>query len=281
MTEFRADLHCHTTYSDGSLSPGELVRHAKKSGLSGLSITDHDTIEAYATAIPVCKEVGIEWISGVEFSSAYNEASVHILGYAFPLNSPDIQSFCEQHGHRRLNRNRIILELLAKNGMPISEQEVIEGAPAVSSLHRSFGRPHIAQAMIRKGYVATVQEAFKKYLSEGTSCYAQGEFFSVEETLATIHSARGLAVIAHPHLITRNSTIKYLLNMPFDGLECFYGKFQNKEHTRWLTIANKKNWLITGGSDFHGDIKPIIELGCSWIGEDTFRILQKHFLANI
>lgn len=281
MNDFRADLHCHTTCSDGSLSPKELIYLSAEIGLKGLSITDHDTIEAYSTAIPFFQEKNIQWISGAEFSSVLNGVSVHILGYSFRLDNQEIHAFCQRHSQRRLERNRIILEKLAKIGMPISEEELTEITPLFSRHGKgSITRPHIAQAMIKKGYVASIQEAFAKYLREGGLCYAFGNPFSIEETLDIIHRANGLAFIAHPHLINDFQIVNTLLQMNFDGMECYYGKFNSDEQMRWLKMANKKNLLICGGSDFHGDIKPNIQLGCSWINEEFFRPLYNHFLKN-
>lgn len=279
MSDFRADLHCHSTCSDGTNSPEELIALAARIGLQGLSITDHDTIEAYSTAIPLFKEKGLKWISGAEFSSVHKGTSIHILGYSFKLDHAELHAFCQKHSQRRFDRNRTILEKLAKAGMPISEDE-IASLFSSSKSKKTVGRPHIAHAMVKKGYVATIQEAFAKYLKEGALCYASGNAFSVEETLDIIHQAKGLAFIAHPHLINDGQKIHQLLQMNFDGIECYYGKFFSDEHTRWLKMAKKKDLLISGGSDFHGDFKPNIPLGCSWISEELFRPLHDHCLQN-
>lgn len=263
---FRADLHCHTTCSDGSFTPEELVQLAAKFKLKGLSITDHDTIQAYSAAIPLCKELGIELIPGAEFSSVLNDASIHILGYGIDIDSPKIIEFCNLHRQRRTNRNRAILEKLESLNMPISPDEIAR--------KDTVGRPHIAQAMIKKGYVKSIQEAFKKFIGDGKPCYDPGKPFSVQETIDIIHEAHGVAVIAHPHLIPRKKTIKALLELNFDGIECYYGNFQANEHQKWVHMAHQKGWLITGGSDFHGDLKPGINLGCSWVNEEVFNKLK-------
>lgn len=271
LSEFRADLHCHTTCSDGSLSPLEIVQLAQKSGLSGLSITDHDNIDAYATAIPACLQANINLLTGVEFSSTLQDTSVHILAYGFHPENPFIRDFCARHLHRRSARNQGILNLLAKHGMPLTESDLTAATP---SLPKAFGRPHIATAMLKKGYVASFQEAFQKFLAEDRPCYTPGIPFSVEESLETIHRANAVAIIAHPHLINNNEVLNVLLNMNFDGIECYYGKFQHDKHERWLKIAKKKNWLVTGGSDFHGINKPLIDLGCSWVDEARFNAIK-------
>lgn len=281
MSFFRADLHCHSTCSDGSLSPVEIVQLAKQIGLSALSITDHDTIEAYKTAIPAAKEAGIDLMTGVEFSTTLNDVSVHILGYGFSADEQIIQTLCMQHTARRHDRNKQILKLLAKHGMPITEEELSAVCPITEQpFQHSTGRPHIALAMMRKGYIDSVHNAFAKYLAEDKPCYAPGVSFNVEETLEAIHKAKGIAIIAHPHLQKSTKIIKKLLEMDFDGIECFYGNFPPQRHQKWIKIANHKNWLITGGSDFHGSIKPHIPLGCSWIDEEKFKALCLH-LKNL
>lgn len=275
MSIFRADLHCHSTFSDGTLSPEEIIDLAKASGLLGISITDHDTIGAYTIALPYSKRVGIEMISGVEFSAAHQGVSVHILGYAFSLDHPAITEFCLRHKERRLKRIKTLVELLSKHEMPVTEQDIQALQPM-----GMIGRPHVALAMMQKGYVTSVQQAFREYLSPGKPCYVPGNAFSVEETLSVIHQANGFAVIAHPHLIKETAIVKDLLSMNFDGLEGYYSRFHLREEQRWIDIAKHKGWLITGGSDFHGTVKPHISLGCSWVNEQTFSILHQHFLQT-
>lgn len=275
MSEFRADLHCHTTCSDGSLSPIEILHLAKQNKLSALSITDHDTIEAYSQALPAALELGIELLTGVEFSAAHQNSSIHILGYGYQLENLAIQDFCKRHTERRLNRNRGILDLLHKIGMPISEEELQSTSSSSSHQKGTIGRPHIAMIMVKKGYITTPQEAFKKYIGEGRPCFVQGQTFTIEETIDVIHQAKGLAVIAHPHLIKQSHLLDILFAMNFDGIECYYGNFPAQDHKRWLKIAKKKNWLVTGGSDFHGSIKPNLNLGSSWIGKNEFQTLKE------
>lgn len=281
MNEFRADLHCHTTSSDGSMRPVDIIRHAAEIGLKGLSITDHDTINAYETSMPLAKELGIDLISGVEFSSMYKDVSVHILAYSFSLKNPLIHEFCRLHHARRTKRNLEMLNRLNDAGMPLSESDLQAALPQDAPyLNRIIGRPHIAQAMINKGYVFDVQQAFKRYIGEGKPCYVAGDYFSPEETIDLIHQAKGLAVIAHPHLVNEGDTILKLLKMDFDGIECYYSKFKPADHKRWVKIAQRKGWLITGGSDFHGDLKPMVSLGCSWVGDVEFAPLKARFLEN-
>ncbi len=274
MSTFRADLHCHSTCSDGTVSPQGLIKLAMQVGLQGLSITDHDTINAYTTALPLAKELGLRLISGVEFSALYGKISVHVLGYSFDLNNTGIHEFCKKHQIRREKRNREILDKLATHKMTITMKEIEECA---GPNHGTVGRPHIALAMKQKGYVKSLEEAFKKWLGEGRPGYAPGNQFQVEETLHIIHEAGGLAVIAHPHLLQNDRTLKRLLEMPFDGIECYYARMAPDQNQRWLNIAKEKKWLITGGSDFHGEVKELIPLGSSWVDQEHFKPLEKQF----
>lgn len=271
MNEFRADLHCHTNCSDGTATPQEIIDLACSIGLKGLSITDHDTLDAYDVAIPAAKKKNLLLISGIELSTTHRNNSVHILGYSFSLDSPVLRDFCAQHLQRRLQRAQMILDLLAKHHMPIDFSE-LSGT--------TIGRPHIAMAMVKKGYVNSLQEAFHSYLGEEKSCYVPSSSATTEETINLIHQAGGLAVIAHPHLIDDTSILRDLLEMPFDGIEGYYGRFYAHQQERWVKIGQYRKWLITGGSDFHGTIKPTLALGSSWVNEETFNILYQHFKSH-
>lgn len=270
MTEFRADLHCHSTCSDGTETPEQLVTHAKEIGLSGLSITDHDCINAYHLALPVAQSLGIRLIPGVEFSSSFYGKSIHILGYNYSPESSAVQKLCEMHETRRKERNLEIVNKLRENDIIIDLEEVMEAG------EHTIGRPHIAQAMVQKGYVKDINEAFKRWIGDGRPCYAKGSPVSTEETVSVIHEAGGAAVIAHPHLIKERATVKQLLTLPFDGIECYYARLLPHQEEEWVKLAQKYDLYITGGSDFHGSVKPETPLGASWVNEETFNKLVNH-----
>lgn len=280
MNEFRADLHCHTTCSDGTVNPRDIIQLACDSNLQGLSITDHDTIAAYEEAFPIAQSKNLLLISGVELSAVHREENVHILAYSFSPVSSIIKQFCLRHHQRRELRNQKILHLLTAKGMPLALEDLPQNLLTPQPTH-SIGRPHIALAMMKKGYVQSIQQAFHLYIGEGKPCYAPSAAFSIEETLEVIHRANGLAVIAHPHLIENVGILRDLLEMNFDGIEGYYARFPSSAHERWLKIGTRKGWLITGGSDFHGSIKPNLRLGCSWVNAETFTILQRHFETNL
>ena len=269
MDKFRADLHCHTNCSDGSMSPKEILVHAKKIGLQGLSITDHDTVSAYHEAIPIARELGILLGSGVEFSSVDQGVSIHILGYDIDLESKELIAFCKRHLERRRERNRKILEKLQDRGILIELEEEGEEHPA--------GRPHIALALVEQGIVASSAEAFKKLIGDGCPCFDPGNPISTDETIALIHKAGGKAFLAHPHLLKSSRALSHVMKKPLDGIECYYAKCSPSQEQKWVRLAREKGLLMSGGSDFHGMVKPQIPLGCSWIDREGFdQIFEKH-----
>lgn len=261
LSSFRADLHCHSSCSDGTDSPIELLHLAKKRGLQGVSITDHDTLTAYTEEFfAEAKKLGLEILVGIEFSADHRGHSVHILGYGVDPQSEAMQKLQEHHKQRRAKRNQAILDKLANKGF------VIEGLPKGDVV----GRPHIAQKMVEKGFVKDIREAFQKYLGDGKSCYVVLDVVSVPDTITAIHEAGGKAFVAHPHLQISVKFVKEVLKFPFDGLECYYGNFFPHHERRWLQLAESKKLLISGGSDYHGSIKPNIELGSSWVDIEAF-----------
>jgi 3',5'-nucleoside bisphosphate phosphatase len=268
MSDFRADLHCHSIFSDGTDSPKRLIEYAVEIGLQGLSITDHDTITAYNSAFEIAKNYPIRLLNGVEFSASYQSEPVHILGYGYHLQSKAISNLCERHSKRREDRNHKILEKLKKVGISIDPEELTHQG--------SWGRPHIAYALFKKGLVQSIQQAFEVYLGEGKLAYAPGEPISVLETIEAIHAGGGKAILAHPHLLKRSTTIRAMLKMPFDGMECYYARFGPAQEKKWIDLATARQWLITGGSDYHGSFKPNNPLGSSWVGHETFDYFYHH-----
>jgi predicted metal-dependent phosphoesterase TrpH len=268
--EFRADIHCHTNCSDGSDPPLKLLHLAKQADLQGLSITDHDTINAYTPEFfEEAKNLGIEILTGIEISSEMEDASVHVLGYGYDLADLGLKQFLVSMQERRKERNRAILKKLSERKMAISEEEL----KAFAS-HRTVGRPHIAQIMVNKGYVSTLRDAFDLYLKEGKACYAAGIKYHPKEVIDQIHKSNGKAVLAHPHFIKKGAFLRKLLDLPFDGIECYYSRLDKALEKPWIKLAKDRGLIATGGSDYHGDFKPYISLGCSWVGEHIFRLLK-------
>jgi 3',5'-nucleoside bisphosphate phosphatase len=158
------------------------------------------------------------------------------------------------------------LERLRSKGLALFEEEV----QALAPFSQSLGRPHVALAMVKRGYVSSTKEAFISYLGEGKSCFVPGEELEVIPTMELLHQAGGKAFIAHPQWIP-SFLLNRLLDLPFDGIECFYSTNLPGMEKRWVRIAEKKGWLMSGGSDFHGDFKEAIPLGCSFVNQAQFR----------
>jgi predicted metal-dependent phosphoesterase TrpH len=266
---FRADLHCHSTCSDGALNPHELVDLAIKKGLQGLSITDHDAFDAYPEVLTYAAQNNLAMVTGVEFSASMNGKSVHILGYGFDPENHELKAFSERHRERRVARNRELLERLKTEGISIDEDELYTSSPS-----RMIGRPHIALLMVKKGHVKDMRTAFKKYLGDGAKCYVPGPLFTLEETLDHIRHAGGKPVLAHPHLYDGKKFVKKVLEKGFWGMECSYGSLSILQNAPWHTLAAELGLHKTAGSDYHGPFKVNAELGSSTVSEETFNLLS-------
>lgn len=258
----RYDLHTHTTKSDGTLSPEELLKLAKEKGLSGLSITDHDTIAAYSKEIvSLAKSYDLTLISGVEITSKHRSLNVHVLGYGFSLEDPAFKSFLEKVQKVRKERNAMIYAYLKEYGILIKNEDFPRFLQNSSSV---IGRLHIAKLLIDLGHVGSIQEAFDLYLSDRGKPWQKCQKFSTESVIEAIQKAKGKAVLAHPFFLKEGRALNELLHMPFDGIEGRYANMAAYQEKKWISIAEKKGWIVTGGSDFHGSIKPSVDLGASW-----------------
>lgn len=262
------DLHCHSTCSDGTCSPKELIDLAKKRGLAGLAITDHDTVAAYTDEVfGYAKKQGIDLLTGVEFSTEYEKRdgveSVHILGLGIDPHHERVKAFCNLHRQRRIDRLHKIVEKLQALGLDI------EGKYISDEKAGTIGRPHIAQELIEKGFCKDMNEAFKKYLGNRSPYFVKTKLPSIQETIAVIKIAGGKAIFAHPILMKGKKTFKKIIaSYSFDGLECFYGNFSKDRTDKFVAICTERHWLITGGSDFHGENRTFVNLGQSYTTEE-------------
>jgi 3',5'-nucleoside bisphosphate phosphatase len=257
----RIDLHLHTTYSDGSHSPQEVIQFAHEAGVTALAITDHDTVESIPEAFTAGEAVGIEIISGIELSSQFEGRETHILGYFFDWQDATLQTRLISQRASRDQRNPRVVEKLNQLGLEISYEEVKNKAGA-----GSVGRPHIAEVLVAKGYVNSTKEAFDRYLADGAPAYVVRESPDTHEAIAWIREAGGVPVLAHPHwtkrkgpeLVEMCSTLKEAGLM---GIEVFYSTHTKRQTSEYLELARKLDLLMTGGSDFHGIAKPGIYVG--------------------
>jgi predicted metal-dependent phosphoesterase TrpH len=194
----RIDLHTHSNCSDGSLSPRELVQLAKKRELRAIALTDHDTVAGVAEAVAAGKELGVEVVPGVEISAQYPPGTMHILGYCFSPSQPELLKALKKLQKARAARNPKIIERLQALGLEITTDEVLNLSSG------QVGRPHIAKALVNRGYVSSIDEAFSRYLKKGAVAYAEKFRFSPREAIGLIRGAGGLAVLAHPSTLGIN-----------------------------------------------------------------------------
>ena len=256
MDQF-ADLHIHTYYSDGTLSPLEVVEQAHKNGLSCIAVTDHDTIDAIEPTREVAQQFGIEVLSGIEVSSSYNGKDIHILGYLFDHRSLKFTEQLKEMQLLRVDRIKLMIEKLHGLGLKkISFDEVKDIARA-----GSIGRPHLAACLMNSGYVGSIQEAFDRYLAEGGPGYVSKFKISPYEAIGLIRDAGGVAVFAHPMLTNRDELIPSLVREGLKGIEVFYPNCSETVMNFYLKLAKKNNIAATGGSDAHGSHKKYTYIG--------------------
>lgn len=257
------DLHCHSTASDGSLSPTEVVQLAVDSGLSALALTDHDTIGGIAEAQAAAKAKGLDFLPGIEISCSRPAGTMHILGYGVDPTHPVLTEMTRQLLEGRNTRNPKIVAKLQELGVSITMAEVeAEAKGAV------IGRPHIAAILVRKGYVKSVKHAFDEYLSDDTGkAYADKERLTSHQALSMIRQAGGLPVLAHPiQLRCENdaqldTVVKNLVDQGLAGIEVYHSDHDASWIEKIEALASKYRLLRTGGSDFHGKSKKDIRLG--------------------
>ncbi len=257
----RIDLHTHTNFSDGSYSPTELVAHANELGIDILAITDHDTTAGLPEALEAIENLPLELIPGIELSAQFHNREMHILGYFIDLNDLQFQTRLEALRATRSVRISNILDRLHGMGMDLSLAEV-EAASGTGTI----GRPHIAQVLIAKGYVKNMKEAFEQLLGSRGKAYVQREVPEAEEIIRWITDAGGIPVLAHPYWEGFNKedsakACQTLVDQGLQGLEVFYGTFSARHISFNLGLARRFDLLMTGGSDFHGTMKPDIALG--------------------
>jgi predicted metal-dependent phosphoesterase TrpH len=255
------DLHVHSSASDGSYPPAEVVRLAKEGGLAAMALTDHDTVEGLPEAMAAGERLGVEVIPGVEISAQFPGGTMHILGLLVDYHNGLLDQRLGVLKQARIDRNPKIIKKLNDLGVHITlaRVEEISGGGQV-------GRPHIARALMEAGYVRNLQDAFDKYLGWQRPGYVSKFRFPPDQALAMIREAKGIPVLAHP--FTLNLAAFPLKNLLIElkaqglaGLEVYYSEHTREQETLYLPLARELDLLISGGSDFHGQNKPEITLG--------------------
>lgn len=242
----RADLHIHTSASDGLASPRDTLRHVAQSGVELVSVTDHDTVAGLDEAAETCRELGLRFVPGIEIS-AHSNSEIHILGYNIEYKNPD---FCEQIAKvkdMRRSRNVLIGKLLAADGIELDIDFAADG----------LGRMNIARAMVEKGIAKDIQDAFNRWLGPNGKAYADTRRTSPLEAVKLIASFGGVAVLAHPKKYLQQKTLNMLIEglRPFGlkGLETYYPTHSKEETETLAAVADRYNLIRTGGSDYHGE----------------------------
>jgi len=264
------DLHTHSTASDGLLSPSDLVRLAREKGVEVLALTDHDTMSGVAEADGEADRAGVEFIPRVELSVDHpGTHEFHMLGYFLDPQNPELVRRLARMREGRGDRNELILKKLAGLGMPLSMEDVLEFAKG-----DSVGRPPIAHAMIKKGYVASFEEAFERYLGSGRPAYAGRERLSPEEAIALVRRAGGVAVMAHPQFLRLpdrelEAMIARLAKAGLTGVEAHYFSHSEGETVAYANMAARHGLVATGGTDYHGPGLHGTDLG---VGRGNLRI---------
>ena len=261
------DLHIHTTASDGTFTPAEVVSHALKLKLKAIAITDHDTLAGSSEALKGGIPPALDFLTGVEISAApppfYSRSgSFHLLGYSIRLDDSELNQTLEKLQQARKNRNPAIIKRLNELGISISLDEVREKAGDAQ-----LGRPHIAQILIKKGVISSIDEAFDKFLGTDKPAYVDKYRVKCSKAIDAIRGAGGIPVLAHPGLLEYESEnqlddlIGQLKQMGIQGVEVFYTGHTEEQTRLFAKLAQQYDLLMTGGSDFHGAIHPDIKMG--------------------
>jgi len=246
------DFHMHSVYSDGIETPKELLRHALDCNVFMMALTDHDEIDgikALRTAqLELDPNETIKIINGCEFSADYKDKSIHILGYRFDETNKELRDFIEYFKSKREERIDEIIRRCNNAGYFISKDELLKKFPKT----QAYGRPHIGQLLIDGGYAKDINDVFKDILRKDSPCYVPKVKIEVPYIIDIIHKAGGLAVMAHPKLVTSDEYVVEMLAYDFDGMEVYHTKHNDDDVKRYKALAKKHKLFITGGSDYHG-----------------------------
>jgi predicted metal-dependent phosphoesterase TrpH len=257
------DLHSHTNESDGTCSPAELIAEAQQAGVRALGITDHDTFAGYDAAREPARTAQIELICGIELSTKLHGHSAHLLGYFLNGTSLDgFRSWVTGQQASRRERNVRLAARLRELGMEITVEEA-------EALGRGMtGRPHFARIMLQKGYVSNLRQAFDDYLDESAKGYVLRHEPAFAEGVAQIRAAGGIASLAHPVRVHGDvpALMPELCDAGLNAIEAYHSDHTERDTTLYLELAQRYGLLITGGSDFHGEVKPDVRLGTGCAG---------------
>ena len=275
------DLHIHSTYSDGTYTPEEILKLASEKNLKAIALTDHDTLNGVYEAEKEAEKYGVEFIAGCEISATFNNTKIHVLGY-FPEGiTSEMISILEERRKRRHLRIKKICEQLQAAGIDICYEEVVDDVEKDSP-----GRANVAEKMFAKGYVKSVADAFSGFLVKGKVGYVESVRITPKEAVEIIKRNNGMAYIAHLNQIKEdNETIFSLLcelkKYGLDGIEGYYTQYDDEQNELYRGFAKKLDLLLSGGSDFHGDIKPEVQLGVGYGNLKVPYELYENMIKNV
>jgi predicted metal-dependent phosphoesterase TrpH len=252
---FVADLHLHSRFSDGTYDPGNLLDLGKKLHLSIISITDHDTVEGYQYAESLFKAKNIFLIPGTEITAEYQNNEIHLLGYFIDCANQKLLKSLAEFQKYRCERIREIVKALNKLSIPLEAETVFLLANC-----KAPGRPHVARALVKRGFCNSYDEAFERFLRKNKPAWVPKFKTPIDQAIKLIHEAGGLAILAHPGLNKNDELIPIFKEMGLDGIECFHSKHSESMQKHYIQIAKQLGLLVTGGSDCHGFSrgKPVI-----------------------
>lgn len=272
-----ADLHTHTTASDGTQRPAANVQMALDAGLGALAITDHDTVSGVAEALLAGRELGIEVVPGVEISTVANGQDIHVLGYYIDIHNEQFLQRLASLRDTRDTRNNMIIERLQQLGLDITMAEVLREVENIKSKGDTVGRPHIAAVLLHKGYVSSISEAFDRYLGTGAAAYANPPRIEPATAIGWIQEAGGKAVLAHPGIYHDDALVEAIVHQGLDGIEVYHSDHSPEDEAKYLSLAQRSGLLITAGSDFHGERGGVVfhaPIGSRRIGIDVLQRLK-------
>lgn len=264
------DLHSHSTHSDGLTTAVDLVHKMKAAGVTIFALTDHDTTEGVAEAVAAGKKIGVEVVPGIEVSARFEGQDVHVLGFGLDIGSTALQSKLSAMRTSRIERVEKICAELGKLGLTLPSKAVFAEAGG-----KSVGRKHVARAMEKAGLVRTQQEAFDRYLGSGMPANVAPNEVSPAEAAGIVRSAGGVPVLAHPGFFDDDALVERILDVtPVRGLEVWHSYRSATKHLRYAEMARRRDLVMTGGSDFHGEQhKHAVELGVYGTPPDQWRRL--------
>ncbi len=276
MPEKYVDLHLHTTASDSTSSPAEVLEYALKVGLSAIAITDHDTLDGFLAIQKLNSNPELEIIPAVELSCNYKGEDVHIIGYLMDQQDDQLLAKLQEFKLAREKRGEKMVQKLNQMGLGLTMDKVKEVAK-----DSVIGRPHLADALLQEKYINSYDEAFIKYLGYEGPAYVAKKYLSPQEALNLIHQSQGVAVLAHPGILKRDDMIVNLIEMGLDGIEAYHSQHDYRLTNHYINLARKLGVIYCGGSDCHGKRKGRVLIGTAKVPYHCLTMLKTAQHARI